>query len=60
MDETSLYDTDICTWTEQQAAALRSLEGRRDLLTQLDLLNLAEEVEDLGKGPLNAVSSLIR
>ena len=59
MDDANLYDTDFCTWAEQQAAALRSLEGRRDLPNQLDLTNLAEEVEDLGKAPLNAVSSLI-
>lgn len=60
MDDANLYDTDICTWAEQPAAALRSLEGRRDLPNQLDLVNLAEEVEDVGRGPLNAVSSLIR
>ena len=60
MDQESLYDTDICTWAEQQAAAIRSLAGRQDLPNQLDVDNLAEEIEDLGKAPLNAVSSLIR
>jgi Domain of unknown function DUF29 len=39
-----LYDTDFVRWTEQQAATLRA--GRLDAL---DLANLAEEIESLGK-----------
>lgn len=38
------YDEDIVAWAEQQAALLR--EGR---FAQLDLVNLAEEIEDVGK-----------
>jgi hypothetical protein len=39
-----LYDADFVRWTEEQAAALRA--GR---LGALDLENLAEEIESLGK-----------
>ena len=40
----NLYDTDIVAWSEQQAALLRS--GR---LSEIDVLNIAEEIEDGGK-----------
>ncbi len=60
MDHDSLYDTDICTWAEQQAAALRSLASRTDLPNQLDLPNIVEEIEGLGNSHLASVSSFIR
>ena len=60
MDQDRLYETDICTWAEQQAAALRGLASRADLPNQLDLPNLIEEIEDLGANQLGSVSSLIR
>ena len=40
----SLYDEDFLAWTEQQAAHVRA--GRLD---QLDLDNLAEELETMGR-----------
>lgn len=40
----SLYDRDFHAWTQQQTEALRS--GKLD---QLDLVNLSEEIESLGK-----------
>ena len=40
----SLYDQDFLAWTEQQAALLRA--GRLD---QLDLDNLAEELDTMGR-----------
>jgi hypothetical protein len=40
----SLYDEDFLAWTEQQAALVRA--GRLD---QLDLDNLAEELETMGR-----------
>ena len=44
----SLYDHDFYTWTQEQAAALRRLAGRRvNLEPDLDLPNLIEEVESL-------------
>jgi hypothetical protein len=60
MDHDTLYETDICTWAEQQAAALRSLLSRADLPNQLDFMNIVEEIEDVGSSHLNAVSSFIR
>jgi hypothetical protein len=60
MDGASLYDDDILAWSEAQAAALRSLTGRRDLPNQLDLANVVEEIEDAGKSELRTVESLIR
>jgi hypothetical protein len=39
-----LYDRDFCLWAETMAAALRS--GN---LSELDIANLAEEVESLGR-----------
>jgi hypothetical protein len=39
-----LYDTDIVAWAEQQAALLRA--GK---LEELDLDNIAEEIDDVGK-----------
>ena len=60
MDGASLYDDDILAWSEVQAAALRSLAGRHDLPNQLDLANVVEEIEDVGKSELRTVESLIR
>jgi len=44
----SLYDTDFLAWSEQQAEALRAAM-RNDSNQRLDLGNLTEEIEDLGK-----------
>ncbi len=57
--ERTLYDTDYYAWTRQQAAELRKLAERRANLP-LDLTNLAEEVEDLGKSEERTVRSRIR
>ena len=60
MDHDILYETDICTWAEQQAAVLRGLASRGELPNELDLANVVEEIEDVGNSPLSAVSSFIR
>ncbi len=60
MDGASLYDDDILAWSEVQVAALRSLAGRHDLPNQLDLANVVEEIEDVGKSELLAVERPIR
>ena len=39
------YDTDFYGWTQTQAAALRAKESNT-----LDLEDLAEEIESLGRG----------
>lgn len=61
MDRRSLYDDDIYAWAQQQAEALRRLaETRRDLPNELDLENVAEEIEDVGKSELREVESFIQ
>jgi hypothetical protein len=40
----NLYDEDVIAWAEQQARLLRSCEW-----SQLDIVNIAEEIEDVGK-----------
>jgi hypothetical protein len=60
MDHDSLYETDICAWAEQQAAALRGLASRADLPNELDLLNVVEEIEDVGISQLRPVGSFMR
>jgi hypothetical protein len=52
---TSLYDSDFFTWTQEQAALLR--DGKLDAL---DLANLAEEIESLGKSDRRALGSHVR
>jgi hypothetical protein len=47
-----LYDQDFLAWTEQQAALLRA--GRLD---QLDLDNLAEELDAMGRGEWGELES---
>jgi hypothetical protein len=49
MDRPDLYDSDILAWSEQQAAALRRLAGRRELPNELDLDNVVEEIETVGR-----------
>lgn len=56
-----LYDEDIFAWSEQQAAALRQLArtpGR--LPNDLDLEQVAEEIEDLGRSERHAAESSLR
>ena len=57
--ERSLYEIDYYAWTKQQATALRALAARR-ANSSLDLENLAEEVESLGRSDLNMVRSQVR
>ena len=57
--ERSLYQTDYYAWTKQQAAALRAMAARAREL-DLDLENLAEEVESLGRSDLNTVRSQVQ
>ena len=46
------YDQDFYTWTQQMAHALRHHDW-----AALDITNLAEEIEDLGKGERCALKS---
>jgi len=50
------YDTDFYLWTQEQAQKLRAGE-----ITTLDLENLAEEIESMGKRDRRAmISELVR
>lgn len=54
----SLYDKDFYAWTLEQAAKLRRLSEARSNV-DLDLENLAEEVEDLGKSERRGFENLL-
>jgi hypothetical protein len=58
--ESAPYDTDFYGWTQIQAAALRDeeLKWLKDL--DLDLDNLAEEIESLGNEQRHAIRSHLR
>ena len=61
MARRSLYDDDVYAWAKQQADALRRLARTgRDLPNELDLENVAEEIEDVGKSELSKVESYIQ
>jgi hypothetical protein len=61
MSDSTLYDDDILLWSEQQAAAIRRLGAtRRDLPNELDIENVAEEIESVGRSELAAVKSYLR
>lgn len=54
-----LYRKDYYAWSRRQAAELRRLKNER-ANTRLDLENLAEEVECLGRSDLRRVRSQLR
>jgi len=56
----SEYDTDILTWSEQQADLLRRLSNGEAVNTEIDWHNLIEEVSDVGINALRACRSLLR
>ncbi len=60
MSDSTLYDDDIVLWSEQQAAAIRRLrETARGLPNELDIENVAEEIESVGRSELAAVESYV-
>jgi len=60
MSDSTLYDDDILLWSEQQAAAIRRLrETARGLPNELDIDNVAEEIESVGRSELAAVESYL-
>jgi hypothetical protein len=48
----SLYERDFCLWIEEQARLLR-----QGALERLDVVNLVDEIEDLGIGAKKAVKN---
>lgn len=60
MSDSTLYDEDILLWSEQQAAVIRRLrETARGLPNELDIENVAEEIESLGRSELATVESYV-
>ncbi|MEE7448358.1 hypothetical protein MRF4_11295 [Methylobacterium radiotolerans] len=57
MDRPSLYDDDIVTWAEKQAAALRALAARSDLSSVVDWENVIGEIESVGRADIERVES---
>jgi hypothetical protein len=57
--ERSLYETDYYAWTKDQAAKLRAMAARGESST-LDLENLAEEIESLGRGDWRVARSQVQ
>ena len=53
------YDDDFFAWTQEQAAALRHLPASV-LGADVDLENVATEIEDLGKRDLREVESYLK
>ncbi len=53
--KTKLYEKDYCLWLEETAQLLR--EGR---LRELDVNNLIEEIEDMGRSEKKAVKSNLK
>ena len=51
------HDTDFYRWTQDQAALLRALPRASN---RLDIDNLAEEIEDMGRAEIKEISSLLR
>ena len=61
MSGPTLYDEDILLWSEQQGAAIRKLGATtRHLPNELDIENVAEEIESVGRSELAAVKSYLR
>jgi len=60
MSDLDLYDTDILAWSERQADLLRR-HAAGDLVNdaELDWLNIAEEIADLGSERVASVESLL-
>ena len=55
----TLYDTDILTWSEQQAALLRRLVAGERVSADVDWANLVDEVETVGLSQLSACNTLL-
>jgi hypothetical protein len=54
-----LYDTDVLTWSEQQADLLRRLAAGERVNDQVDWENVVEEIESVGISEIHAALSHI-
>jgi hypothetical protein len=61
MASSSLYHDDIVLWSEEQSNVLRRMaQTRRDLPNELDIENVAEEIESVGRSELASGESFLR
>lgn len=56
MNQAQRHDTDFYSWTQEQAALLRKLPRESNLL---DIDNIAEEIEDMGRAEINQITNLL-
>ena len=56
MNPAQQHDTDFYSWTQEQAALLRKLPRESNLL---DVDNIAEEIEDMGRAEINQITNLL-
>ncbi len=54
-----LYDEDVVTWSEQQAALLRRVAAGERVNDQVDWINIIDEVESLGRSETRACTSAL-
>jgi Domain of unknown function DUF29 len=54
------YETDVLTWSEQQAALLRRIGAGEKVNDQVDWENIAEEIESLGQSERRSLASHVR
>ncbi len=54
-----LYDTDVVSWSERQAALLRRVAAGERVNDQVDWPNVIEEVESVGQSQIDSVESLL-
>ncbi|MAU94574.1 MAG: hypothetical protein CMP81_01610 [Fulvimarina sp.] len=57
MTPSQQHDVDFYRWTQDQAALLRALPRGSN---RLDIDNLAEEIEDMGRAEIKEISTLLR
>ena len=57
MTPSQQHEADFYSWTQDQAALLRALPRGS---SPLDIDNLAEEIEDMGRAEIQVISSLLR
>lgn len=57
MTPSQQHERDFYTWTQEQAALLRAMPRGSN---SLDIDNLAEEIEDMGRAEIKEISSLLR
>lgn len=53
------YDTDSLIWSERQSALLLRVRAGEAVNDQVDWVNIAEEIESVGRSELHAVELLL-